>query len=126
LDRFCDIESWQTEGGDLLLLASHEPVAYDAETLRSRLAEEPFRSALAAAWRGNALEDFLAHYVAAPRVAKTLQQLKPGPLNTDDRTVIEFAFARSVNLINGFKIANLRASAHAALADRPESAKRRD
>jgi spermidine synthase len=120
---FANIESWQTEAGDLLLLASHEPVAYDAETLRSRLAEEPFRSALAAAWRGNALEDFLAHYVAAPRVAKTLQQLKPGPLNTDDRTVIEFAFARSVNLIIGFQIANLRASAHAALADRPESIK---
>jgi spermidine synthase len=116
---FSNIESWQTAGGDLLLLASHSPVRYGVEALRTRLAEEPFKSALPAAWRADGLEDFLGHYVGNVAVAQTLQHLTTGPLNTDDRTVIEFAFARSVNLTNGFQIVNLRASAHDAHADRP-------
>ena len=73
------------------------------------------------AWRAIGLEDFLGHYVGNTAVAETLRQLAPGPLNTDDRTVIEFAFARSVNVINGFDIANLRASTHQAHSDRPGS-----
>ena len=117
---FSNIESWQTAGGDLLLLASHLPVHYDVEALRLRLAEEPFKSALPAAWRADGLEDFLGHYVGNVAVAQTLQHLTTGPLNTDDRTVIEFAFARSVNLTNGFQIVNVRASAHGANADRPQ------
>lgn len=116
---FPNIESWQTSTGDLLLSASHEPVRYEVGALRTRLAEEPFKSALPAAWRANGLEDFLAHYVGNRTVAETLQHLGSGPLNTDDRTVIEFTFARSVNLINGFQLVNLRASAHQAHADRP-------
>jgi spermidine synthase len=117
---FAKIESWQTEAGDLLLLASHEPVHYDADALRTRLTEEPFKSALSAAWRGNTLEAFLAHYVANRVLADALIHLTSNPLNTDDRTVIEFAFARSVRLAHGFQIANLRASASGAHADRPE------
>src|SRR5712692_2380284 len=117
---FSNIESWQTAGGDLLLLASHLPVRYDVETLRTRLVEEPFKSAMPAAWRATGLEDFLGHCVGNAAVAQTLQHLTTGPLNTDDRTVIEFAFARSVNLTNGFQIVNLRADAHATHADRPQ------
>jgi hypothetical protein len=117
---FANIESWQTETGDLLLLASHEPVHYDGDALRTRLAEEPFKSALAAAWRGSTLESFLAHYVGNRALADALIHLTSNPLNTDDRTVIEFAFARSVKLAHGFQIANLRTSAAGARADRPE------
>ena len=117
---FSNIESWQTTGGDLLLLASHSPVRYDAAALRARLAEEPFKSGLLAAWQANGLEEFLGHYVGNTIVAETLQRIAPGPLNTDDRTVIEFAFARNANLTNGFQLANLRASAHKANVDRPQ------
>ncbi len=117
---FANIESWQTETGDLLLLGSHEPVHYDADALRTRLTEEPFKSALSAAWRGNTLEAFLAHYVGNRALADALIHLASNPLNTDDRTVIEFAFARSVRLAHGFQITNLRASASGAHADRPE------
>ncbi|MEY2543837.1 MAG: spermidine synthase [Verrucomicrobiota bacterium] len=119
---FLNIESWQTEEGDLLLAASQEPLQYDAEVLRGRLAAEPFKSAMLAAWRGIGLEDFLAHYVGNKSVADVLQNLESWPLNTDDRTVIEFAFARSVGASNGFQIPNLRDSAHVAHCDRPEIA----
>jgi spermidine synthase len=117
---FSNIESWETQAGDLVLLASHQPIRYDVGALRTRLAEEPFKSALAAAWRANGLEDFLGHYVGNAAVAEAFQRLAVGPLNTDDRTVVEFSFARSMNLTNGFQIANLRASAHDAHADRPQ------
>lgn len=116
---FANIESWQTESGDLLLMASHEPVAYDVEKLRARLREEPFKTALLSAWRADGFEDFLAHYVGNQAVAETLQHFNQGPLNTDDRTIIEFAFARSVNLMNGFRLANVRVGAIGAHADRP-------
>src|SRR5262249_57657514 len=79
---FANIESWQTETGDLLLLGSREPVHYNADALRPRLAEEPFRSALLAAWRGNTLEAFLAHYVGNRALANGLIRLAPHPLNT--------------------------------------------
>ena len=116
---FSHIESWQTTGGDILLLASHSPVHYDAAALSARLSTEPLKSALSAAWRGVGLEDFLGHYVGNETVAQTLQQLSPVPLNTDDRTVIEFAFARTVGLSEGFQLVNFRASSHAAMTDRP-------
>jgi hypothetical protein len=115
---FKNIESWQTAGGDLLLMASDSAVTYDASVLRGRLAEEPFKSALLAAWRGTTLEDFLGHYVGNNSIATTLQHLGSVPLNTDDRTVIEFAFARTVNVSSGFQLVNLRASSHAARTDR--------
>lgn len=117
---FANIESWHTETGDLLLLASHEPVHYDVDSLRTRLTEEPFKSALLEAWRGNTLEAFLAHYVGNRALANALIHLASNPLNTDDRTIIEFAFARSVRLRHGFQIAELRASASGAHVDRPE------
>lgn len=117
---FPNIESWQTAGGDLLLMASHSPINYDISVLRARLAEEPFKSALLDAWRATGVEDFLGHYVGNNSVADAMQHFGAVPLNTDDRTVIEFAFARSVNTTGGFQLVNLRASSHAAGADRPQ------
>lgn len=117
---FSHIESWQTAGGDILLMASHSPVRYDAAALRARLATEPLKSALLGAWRGFGLEDFLGHYVGNESVAQTLQHLSSVPLNTDDRTVIEFAFARMVGVSGGFQLVNLRAISHAAMTDRPQ------
>jgi spermidine synthase len=117
---FANIESWQTQQGDLLLVASREPVRYDAGELRRRLAAEPLKSGLLAAWRANGLEDFLSHYVGNTAATRVLQSLEAWPLNTDDRTVIEFAFARSVSAPNGFQIASLQAATHAAHCDRPK------
>jgi len=117
---FNNIESWQTQAGDILLAASREPVQYDADALRRRLATEPLKSGLLGAWNADGLEDFLAHYVGDNAITKALQNLEERPLNTDDRTVIEFACARSVSAPNGFQIANLRKGAHAAGCDRPQ------
>ncbi|MEY2486230.1 MAG: spermidine synthase [Verrucomicrobiota bacterium] len=120
---FGNIESWQTQEGDLLLVASREPLTYDIPTLRKRLAAEPFKTALRAAWRATSLEDFISHYVANAAVARKMANLQPWPLNTDDQTVIEFAFARSLGATNSFQMLNLRAAARSAGCDRPPIAK---
>lgn len=117
---FENIETWQTQEGDLLLVASHQPVCWNADKLRARLAEEPFKSALPVAWQASGLEGFLAHYVGNRAVTRTLQNLESWPLNTDDHTLIEFAFARNVGLTNGFQIEDLRSAARAAHSDRPD------
>lgn len=114
------IESWQTQEGDLLLVASREALSYKVDFLRQRLGQEPFRSALANVWRANGLEDFFAHYVGNMKATKIMQTLEPWPLNTDDRTVIEFAFARSVSAPNGFQMTSFRAAARAGHCDRPQ------
>ena len=116
---FGNVESWQTQDGDLLLVATREPISYKAAALRQRLSQEPFQSAMRAAWRADGLEEFLGHYVGNVRVSQQMRNLQPWPLNTDDRTVIEFAFARSVSATNVFHSPSFRAAAHVAGCDRP-------
>jgi len=57
---FPHVEVWQVHQIDLLLVASREPILYDAAVLRARMREEPFASALRLAWRATELEDVLA------------------------------------------------------------------
>lgn len=116
---FPNIESWQPQPGDLLLAASMDPIQYDVGKLRERLSSDPFKEALLDAWRAVGPEGFFAHYVGNQKMTKALQDLGNGPLNTDDRTIIEFSFARSVDTPTGFQIAGLQNSAHAAHLDRP-------
>ncbi|MFA6958195.1 MAG: fused MFS/spermidine synthase [Thermoanaerobaculia bacterium] len=91
---FPRIETWETQNGDLLLIGSLGPLRYDADILRARLREEPYRSAAANVWRVDSLEGVLAHYVAGTTTARALAA---GAIpNTDDRTVVEFGFARAL------------------------------
>ena len=115
---FAHVETWQTQRGDLLLLSSAKPLSYDIPRLRARVAEEPYRSALAAVWRTADLEGFLAHYVAGPAVARDLAGEQA--LNTDDRTLVEYAFARHLGFGRHFNIETVEQLARARGADRPQ------
>ncbi len=88
------VETWELAANDLLLVASRKPIVYDAGALARRIAEEPYRTALAVAWRAIDLEGFLSHYVARSSMARMLADVEKGRLNTDDRTLVEFGFAR--------------------------------
>ena len=113
---FPHIETWWTNRGDLLLFASKEPVSYDAAALRKRLMTEPFQSALHQAWRVETLEAFFAHYMANDTFASTVA--KGATINTDDRTVVEFSFARTL-YSGSFSMSMLRRSARTLNAHRP-------
>ena len=114
---FAHVETWQTQRGDLLLLSSAGPVSYDVPRLRARIAEESYRSALAAVWRTADLEGFLAHYVAGPAVARELAHEQA--LNTDDHTLVEYAFARHLGLGRHFNIETVEKLARDRGEDRP-------
>ncbi|HMB78933.1 MAG TPA: fused MFS/spermidine synthase, partial [Vicinamibacterales bacterium] len=58
---FPQIETWQTTEGDLVLLASARPRGYSAGALRARIAQEPFKTALAKVWRAGDIDGVLAH-----------------------------------------------------------------
>lgn len=113
------IETWQTETGDLLLICSKTTVRYDIDAMRSRLAAEPFRSATTKVWRTTELEGVFSHYLGNAKMAGTVMRYPGIPLNTDDRMLLEFAFARSRQSDSGIDFNELRHNAALALANRP-------
>jgi len=89
------VETWTTGPGDLVLVATRRASPRDAAALRERMALEPYRTALARSWRVTDLEGFLAHFVAGAGLSRAIREGEGDFVNTDDRTLLEFAFARS-------------------------------
>ena len=114
---FPSVETWQTDVGDLLLVGTQRPMAYDYDTLRARVAEQPFRAALTHAWRVESLEGFLSHFVAPDALGRAIARGEPK--NTDDQTLIEFGFARGLGDKGRFDMDELTAAARARREDRP-------
>jgi spermidine synthase len=115
------VETWTTDSGDLVLVATKRPLAHDANALRQRVNQEPFRSALTNAWRVESLEGFLGHFLARDTLARALAASER-ELNTDDRTPIEFGFARGLGGKERFDMSDLTALARSRGEDRPEVA----
>lgn len=112
---FPEVETYYLGTSDLVLVASTKPLAHDADALRARAIEEPYRRALASAWRAEGLEGVLAHYIANPASAPKLAS--GGVVNTDDKNHVEFAFARNVG--NFARVDALVEEARARGEDRP-------
>jgi hypothetical protein len=103
----------------LLLIASKDPITYDLHSLRTRIAQEPFQSALAKAWRTTELEGVFSHYVGNGKFARNVMQRPGVPLNTDDQMLLEFAFARNRQSGHRLSFADMRRDAQLIGADRP-------
>jgi hypothetical protein len=71
------------------------------------------------AWRVAGLEGFLSHYVAQASRARALAAEGGAARNTDDRNIIEFAFARSLGHKAFFGIDEMRRVARERDQDRP-------
>lgn len=93
---FPAVETWMTELGDMLLVASSAPLTHDVPTLRRKLEQEPFRTGLRRVLRVTSLEGFLAHHVARSSLAAALAKSPSAEINTDNNNAVEFGFARSV------------------------------
>ena len=116
---FPQVETWQTSGGDLALLASKRPGGYHAAALRARITEAPFKDALRDAWRAVDLNGLLAHYVATDQVTRLFASSARAEVNTDDRNIVEFGLARSVGKTTSLLVPELRLTARAIQASRP-------
>ena len=113
---FPHVDTWRTNEADLVLLASPEPIAYDVDLIRRRLTEPPFAVGVHNAWRVESAEGVLSHFVGGSSLARTLAT---GELNTDDRTGIEFGFARSLGAGQMFDMTELMSVARGVNAGRP-------
>lgn len=101
---FGNVETWETLPGDLLFVCSAGPKDFSLPRLATRVASEPFRSAMLSAWGVTGVEGFLAGFFADDSFARhalRLAQQEEG-LNTDDLAPVEFGFVKSLgnNLVS--------------------------
>lgn len=118
LKVFPNIETYQTLEGDMLLVATAEPLLYDVAALRQRIGTQPWAGALNVAWRADSLEGFLAHFVAGSSFARSMAG--DAEINSDDRTVVEFAFARQLGTSASVSVSDLRRAAARRNEHHPE------
>jgi hypothetical protein len=116
------VETWQPNHGDLLLIGSMTPYIYRAEDIVRRIGEEPFKTALRGAWRSVDIEGFFSHFVANASMARAIATAPNIDVNTDDRNVVEFGFARAVAVTAADLASDARALAVASHASRPDLA----
>jgi spermidine synthase len=90
------VETWQLGPDDLALVGSARPLGYSARSLAERMAEEPYKTGLAVAWHAVDVNGVLSHFLAGNRLTRAIAGVRDVELNTDDRNVVEFGFARSV------------------------------
>lgn len=108
---FPHVEIWQSIPGDLQVICSMQPIRYTAADLRARIGTPVMQEALRVAWNVDDLEGFLAHFLANPRFVDAIAQDPSLPLNTDDRTILEYGFAKTVGLSTRFNASGLRDAA---------------
>ncbi len=114
------VQVWQTNGVDIMFVcAASDPGPIELARLRSRLTEDPFRLALSASWGVHDAEGFLSHFVAESQFTRNIAS-DESRINTDDRMLVEFGFARAIGRRLGFNIEDLRAEAIEQGLHRPE------
>lgn len=105
---FPHVEVWQTMPDDLQLVCSATPLEYTTEQVRRRIATPPIQQALVDSWKVHDLEGFLARFVAAEGWAAETARRNDIPRNTDDRTVLEYRFAKTVGVSVPFSVEAVR------------------
>ena len=116
---FEHVEAWQTLSVDMQLVCSATPIEYSAAELRERIATDVVQLAMTRAWKTGELEGFLGHFVANSQWADAVAQFPLLQRNTDDRTVLEYSFAKTVGGGTGFAIETLRSQLQRADHHRP-------
>src|SRR5262249_55532800 len=102
---FPSVETWETMlGEDLAFVARKAPQVHDVGLVSARLATEPYRTALAFVWGVGGVEGLYTAFVAGDLFAVDFAQRGAAPINTDDRTLLEFQFARSVGEQGAFDV----------------------
>ncbi len=117
---FPHVEVWETGyNTDLLVLASKQPLVWDLPSLEARLAAQPYSTALLRIWGVAGAPGLFSGFVANAELVDALATAEGGRLNTDDRTLIEFDFARNVGRVRTNLVAQLKALARERGQNRP-------
>ncbi len=100
---FPHVETWISGPNDLLFIGHLTPPEYTMEQLRTRITQPLFSEALKRVWLTNSVEGVMAHHLASPEFTRTLLQTNPTTVNTDDRNLLEYGFARALSKDNTFE-----------------------
>jgi spermidine synthase/MFS family permease len=119
---FPEVQVWQTQPADLLLVASKAPIVCDVPTMRAKLATEPFKSATRDVWLAEGLEGVLARFIADAPLARALTHEASIEICTDDRNLVEFGFARTLGKGGSTATFELIRAARQARVNRPRTA----
>ncbi len=111
------IDTYRTTETDLLFLSSRQPLVYDVEMIRQRLAQDPYGTAMHRAWRVESVEGFFSAFIGSDKVPGAIGRVSQ--LNTDDRTPIEFGFARGLGDRSRFDVNQVISFARGIGAERP-------
>jgi len=118
--RFAHVELWSSLPLDLQLVCSDEPINYTSDELKQRIETHEIRDAMAKCWFVDDVEGLLTHFVANADWTKELTEAQVFPLNTDDRTVVEYGFAKSVGQNATFLLEDTRNLVHDRGFHRPK------
>lgn len=104
---FEHVEIWQTQGSDLVLVCSAEPLEYDVASIAKKLTNSTVADATLAAWATQSADGVLSHIVASKQFVDAVVEVRALPPNTDDKNNLDYAFARTVGQSFDFRIANV-------------------
>jgi len=116
---FPHVETWISGPNDLLFIGHLTPPEYTKEQLRTRITQPLFAEALKRVWLTNSVEGMLAHHLASPEFARSLLQTNPTTVNTDDRNLLEYGFARALSKDNIFETTQVLSMAIEQETDMP-------
>jgi len=118
---FPHVEIWETKPGDMVLLCSNEPPTYDLARIEERVKLPEYRAALVAGWKTTTAHGVLAHFIANEKLARTVAAQENAWLNTDNRNLLEYSFARTVGQGSAFAVIALRQEARNKDMHRPRT-----
>ena len=104
---FPSVETFMTQTGDLLLVCRNKATPIDVEKLEALAQQEPYRSALMQAWKGEGANAVLARFIIGGEFADVIHNAAVDPINTDDKTVLEYAFARTAGDASRFSYSEM-------------------
>ena len=113
------VETWQVHNFDMTFTASTGPIEHDRERLERRLAQQPFADGLRYTWGVSGVAGMYSAYLANGDFARAVAEAEASWVNTDDRPIIEFGFARNAGRTGLFSIPALQRLAAARGEHRP-------
>lgn len=94
---FDAVETYEiSTGGDLVFAATREPLVHDLARVRDRVLDPAIAAALRLSWGVDGVDGFYTSFVAGPAFARAVRDVEGTRLNTDDRPLLEYGFARGV------------------------------
>ncbi|TWU04983.1 fused MFS/spermidine synthase [Stieleria varia] len=95
---FPHVEVWRAKSRDLVLVCgkSRFPIWDDEAFIRRRTQLPAIREGLNLGWRVDDLEGVIAHYVCGLKTVEKWTNDEDIPVNSDDRNLLEYAFAKSL------------------------------